>query len=88
MKAKVLKLDQKLFDGEVDKVVLPALEGEMCLLPHHISIITSLKPGTIKIFKPQAERFIAIVVEEGVCSFSNEEAVFILNGHVNNFEKS
>jgi F0F1-type ATP synthase epsilon subunit len=82
LKAKVLKLGEKLFDGKAIRIVLPAVNGEMCLLPRHISIITPLKKGIIKIFKPDSERPILIEINEGICSFSNNEAVFILGDQI------
>jgi len=79
LRAKVLKPEKKLFDGEVDRVVLPAAEGEMCILPNHMSIVTPLKKGSIRIFKPHNEYPTVIEVDGGVCSFFNNEAVFIIN---------
>jgi len=35
---------------DVTEVVVPAFEGEMGILKDHISIISFLKPGIIKIF--------------------------------------
>jgi F0F1-type ATP synthase epsilon subunit len=75
---KILNLKEKLFDGEATKVVLPAVGGEMCLLPNHISIITALVPGTIRIFRAVSDRVISIKVTSGVCSFSDNSAVFML----------
>lgn len=78
MKVKVLELEKKLFDGEASKVLVPAVEGEMCLLPNHISIVTSLTIGRICIFRPDSDRPISIDVKGGICSFSGNNAVFIL----------
>ncbi|MDR2067983.1 MAG: F0F1 ATP synthase subunit epsilon [Holosporaceae bacterium] len=78
MNAKVLELEKKLFDGEVSKIVLPATEGEMCILQNHASIITSLKKGSIKIFRTTSARPLTIAVFGGICSFHKNSAVFIL----------
>ncbi|MCR5225303.1 MAG: F0F1 ATP synthase subunit epsilon [Alphaproteobacteria bacterium] len=78
MKVKVLELEKKLYDGEALKVLVPAVEGEMCLLPNHISIVTSLSAGRICIFRPDSDRPISIDVSGGICSFANNQAVFIL----------
>ena len=78
MKVKVLELEKKLFDGEADKIVVPAVEGEMCILPNHISIITSMKKGNLKIYRKGVERPLSIPVTSGVCSFSDDCALFIL----------
>jgi F-type H+-transporting ATPase subunit epsilon len=79
LRAKVLKLEKKLFDGKAARVVLPAANGEMCILPNHMSIITSLKKGSIRIFKTDSECPTIIEIDGGICSFFNNEAVFILN---------
>ena len=39
-----------LLKEDVTEVVVPAFEGEMGILKDHISIISFLKPGVIKIF--------------------------------------
>lgn len=78
MKVKVLELEKKIFDEEASKIIVPATEGEMCILPNHISIITSLKKGVIKIYRDGIERPVSVSVNSGICSFSNNSAVFIL----------
>lgn len=37
-----------MYQGESDSVTLPSDEGEICILPNHIPLITSLKKGTIR----------------------------------------
>ena len=39
-----------LSKNDVTEVVVPAFEGEIGILKDHISIISFLKPGIIKIF--------------------------------------
>ena len=58
-----------LSQDDVIEVVLPAFEGEMGILKDHISIISFLKPGIIKIFsKSKEEHF---YVEDGIIEFKN-----------------
>ena len=78
MKIKILELEKILFDGDATKIILPAIEGEMCILPEHISIFTSLKKGAIKVFRPGIDKPVTISVKSGVCSFSKNCAVCIL----------
>ena len=52
---------------DVTEVVIPAFEGEMGILKDHISIISFLKPGVIKIFsKSEEENY---YVEDGIVEF-------------------
>ena len=54
---------------DVTEVVIPAFEGEMGILKDHISIISLLKPGIIKIFsKPGEEKY---YVEDGIVEFKD-----------------
>ena len=58
-----------LIKSDVSEVVIPAFEGEMGILKDHISIISFLKPGVIKIFfKSQEENYF---VEDGIVEFRN-----------------
>ena len=51
------------------EVVVPAFEGEMGILKDHISIISFLKPGVIKIFSKSGEE--NYYVEDGIVEFKN-----------------
>ena len=54
---------------DVTEVVVPAFEGEMGILKDHISIISFLKPGIVKLFtKSEEENF---YVEDGILEFKN-----------------
>ena len=58
-----------LVKEDVLEVVVPAFEGEMGILKDHISIISFLKPGVIKIFsKSGYENY---YVEDGIVEFKN-----------------
>jgi F-type H+-transporting ATPase subunit epsilon len=54
---------------DVTEVVVPAFEGEMGILKDHISIISFLKPGLIKIFSRSGEE--NYYVEDGIVEFKN-----------------
>ena len=54
---------------DVTEVVVPAFEGEMGILKDHISIISFLKPGIIKILSKSGEE--NYYVEDGIVEFKN-----------------
>ena len=62
---------EKLFLVKEDalEVVVPAFEGEMGILKDHISIISFLKPGIIKIITKSSED--SYFVEDGIIEFKN-----------------
>ena len=58
-----------LLKEDVTEVVVPAFEGEMGILKDHISIISFLKPGIIKIFSKSGED--NYYVEDGIVEFKD-----------------
>ena len=58
-----------LVKDDVSEVVVPAFEGEMGILKDHISIISFLKPGIIKILSKSGDE--NYYVEDGIVEFKN-----------------
>ena len=70
-----------LSKDDVTEVVVPAFEGEIGILKDHISIISFLKPGIIKLFSKSGEE--KFYVNDGIIEFKNNNlsilTSFILN---------
>ena len=58
-----------LVKEDVSEVVVPAFEGEMGILKDHISIISFLKPGIIRVFSESEEQ--SFYVEDGIVEFKD-----------------
>ena len=58
-----------LSEENVTEVVIPAFEGEMGILKVHISIISFLKPGIIKVYSKSEEK--KYFVEDGIVEFKD-----------------
>ena len=61
---------------DVNEVVVPAFEGDMGILKDHISIISFLKPGIVKIIK-SSENVNSFFVEEGIIEFYNNSLIVL-----------
>ena len=48
---KIISPEKVIFSDNVAMVTLPSYEGDMSILKNHISIITFLRPGIIKVQK-------------------------------------
>ena len=59
-----------LVKDDVFEIVVPAFEGEMGILKDHISIISFLKPGIIKILSKSGDE--NYYVEDGIVEFKND----------------
>ena len=72
-----------LLKDDVTEVVIPGYEGEMGILKNHISIISFLKPGIIKVIaKGNEEKF---YVEDGIIEFKNN-TLSILTSYISSLQ--
>ena len=73
---------------DVTEVVVPALEGEMGILKDHISIISFLKPGIIKVYSKSGED--QYYIEDGILEFKNNNLSVLTSSIINvkDLEKS
>ena len=89
-KIEIISPEKIFFSKEnVKEVVLPAYEGEMGVLKDHISIISFLKPGIIKVYNSdnKADNF---YIEDGIIEF-NDNCLTVLTSKISdtkNLEKS
>ena len=72
-----------LSEENVTEVVIPAFEGEMGILKDHISLISFLKPGIIKIFSKDGED--NFYVDDGIAEFK-ENTLSILTSSIFNLK--
>ena len=77
-----------LIKDDVSEVVVPAFEGEMGILKDHISIISFLKPGIIKISSKSGDE--NYYVEDGIVEFKNNNLSILTSTIFNlaDFDKS
>jgi F-type H+-transporting ATPase subunit epsilon len=52
--------ERELFHGEVDQVVVPGSEGEFGVLPRHAPVMSTIRPGALRIFDDGSERRIFV----------------------------
>jgi F-type H+-transporting ATPase subunit epsilon len=60
LKLEVVTPDQVVYSGEVDMVTLPAVEGQMGVLPHHVPLMTEIVPGEMIVRKDGRATFLAV----------------------------
>jgi F-type H+-transporting ATPase subunit epsilon len=60
IRCEIVSQDRMVYEGDVDIVVLPGMDGEMGVLPHHAPLLTTLKYGIIKVRVKGAEQVFAV----------------------------
>tara|TARA_B100002019_G_scaffold162122_1_gene139846 strand:+ start:240 stop:629 length:390 start_codon:yes stop_codon:yes gene_type:complete len=73
-KIEVITPNKTILKTDAIEVVIPSYEGETGILKDHISLITFLRPGLIKI-KNETEK--TYFVEEGIVEFNNNNLLIL-----------
>ena len=75
-KLQIISPEKIIFSGDSKMVTIPSYEGNMSLLKNHISIITFLRPGIIKVQKND-ENFINFFVQDGTVEYFNDSLIIL-----------
>jgi ATP synthase F1 epsilon subunit len=82
-KIEIVSSEKVIFlDENVHEVILPSYEGEMGILYDHISIISLLRPGIVKILK-SSQNINSFFVQDGVIEFYNNNLTILSNKILN-----
>jgi len=41
--------EKVIFSGEIEELIVPTVNGEIAILPHHVNLLTQLEPGEMTI---------------------------------------
>ena len=83
-KLEIISPEKSFFSKDkVTEVVIPGYEGEMGFLKDHISLISFLKPGIIKVFSKNGEE--NFYVDDGIAEFK-ENTLSILTSSIFNIK--
>ena len=75
LKLEIVTPETKTYSEDVNFVVLPGSEGELGVYPKHVPLMTTLKPGELRVLKDGRE--IALAVGEGFVEITGD-AVSVL----------
>ena len=75
-KLEVISPEKIIFSEDVKMVTLPSYEGDMGVLKNHISIITFLRPGIIKVQKKEGN-INDFFVQDGTVEYFNDNLIVL-----------
>ena len=75
-KLEIISPEKVIFSEDTKMVVLPSYEGDMSILKNHISIITFLRPGIIKVQKKEGV-FGDFFVQDGTVEYFGDNLVVL-----------
>ena len=82
-KIEIVSPEKVIFsDKNVQEVILPSYEGEMGILKDHISIVSFLRPGIVKILK-SSENVDSFFLQDGIIEFYNNNLTILSSKIIN-----
>jgi F-type H+-transporting ATPase subunit epsilon len=60
LRLEIVTPEAKAYSEDVDMVTLPGSEGDLGVYPKHIPLLTTLKPGELRVLKDGREKFLAV----------------------------
>lgn len=60
LKLEIVTPEEKIYSEDVDMVTLPGAEGELGVYPKHVPLLTTLKPGELRVLKDGRETSMAV----------------------------
>ena len=76
MNLEIITAERSVFEGEVDMVIAPGLDGQLGILPRHAPLMTILKPGELTV-KKSGEDDIYVAVSGGFMEVMNDKVVVL-----------
>jgi F-type H+-transporting ATPase subunit epsilon len=70
LRLEIVTPEAKAYSEDVEMVVLPGMDGELGVYPQHVPVLTTLKPGELRVFKSGQETSLA--VGEGFAEITGE----------------
>jgi F-type H+-transporting ATPase subunit epsilon len=60
IRCEIVSQDRTVFEGDVDIVVIPGMDGEMGILPQHAPLLSTIRLGVIKVREGSKEELFTI----------------------------
>ncbi len=60
LRLEIVTPEAKAYSEDVEMVVLPGRDGELGVYPQHVPVLTTLKPGELRVLKGGRETFLAV----------------------------
>ena len=84
LKLAIVTPEGKIFEGDVETVLLPGVEGDMGILPMHMALVTALKAGELRY--TQSSKTESLAIGDGFAEVTASSVSVLTDGAVNEKE--
>ncbi len=75
LRIEIVTAESVVYEDDVEIVVIPGVEGQLGILPHHAPLLTALQPGELVVRKEGEET--AIAVSGGFVQVSDDKVIVL-----------
>lgn len=73
----IIASNRKIYEGIVDRLIVPSKSGQLTILSHHIPLVTLLDIGEVKIVNPKKEvQYLSI--SQGIMEVKKEKVILLV----------
>lgn len=66
MQVQVVSNEQNIYEGETEFAVIPTVNGELGIYPHHVPVMSLVRPGVLRLRVPGQAEEVLVAVSGGV----------------------
>lgn len=77
LRLNIVTLEGRIYSEEVDMVIVPGIEGQLGILPHHALLLTSLTQGELRVRRGDEEESFAI--SGGLIEVKPDQVIVLAN---------
>lgn len=86
MQVEVVSNERSIYSGQAEFVVVPTQNGELGIYPHHIPIMSLVRPGVLRLRVPGEQDEILVAVSGGVLEVQPEKLTVLADVAVRSAE--
>jgi len=75
----IVDTEGSVWSGSADRVIAPAGGGEMGILAGHVPVLSVLKPGDVRVLKPQSKDSLRWRVTGGFFSVDSDQVTIVVD---------
>lgn len=80
LKVQVVTPDRTYFEGDASKLIVPAWDGEMGILPGHAPLIARLGHGGLRVTPEPAGKVVSLAVYGGFLKVQDDDVIVLAAG--------
>lgn len=76
IKVEIVTAERVVFSADVDVLIVPGVQGELGILPHHVQLMTLLQPGEVRV-KQHGQEEVSMAISGGFLEVKPDRVIIL-----------